>query len=843
MPDTTLIGVTRARHANALVVLITVLAVGLVWPPVARAQQNIQSESATFMFDIPAGSLDRALNSFAQRSGLSLAIDGALTAGKTSRGLQGRFNVKQALQRLLSGSGLAYRFVDGSTVTLVAVSQDEPITLSPILVVTGTKQGLSLQETQASVELFDETRIERGAFTSLDDVLQRTPNVSMNNVQTSFSIRGINQGGVGFAGTGATATVYVDGTPLSSDSQQGVQSLWDVQQVEILRGPQSTVQGRSALAGAIVINTKDPTYDWESRARLQAGNENVRRASGVVSGPIVEDQLAFRLAYDYQTYDGGVVEATTGIDQEFQDSRTLRGKLLIEPEAFPDLSVKLTAERIDTDFGEFNTIFAPVSFTDPSFSSFDPFDGETFTRVRLENTETDRFVLDIEYDLNDHWKLVSVNTYEDNLRDRRFGAPVGGSIRLDASPRETETLSSELRFAFDYDRLSGWLGAYYYESEGAEEQNFSASPGDFGFPSSPAGAVVTLASTRDTSTENYAVFGDLTYELNDRWALQFGARYDREKFEDSGSQGSVTSVPENCTIPSLGGAPCTALLPDGNEPGAPAEFSAFLPRVGIIHNFDSRRSLSFGIQRGYRAGGAVLRVVPSAGISELVSFDPEFVTNYELAFRSKSLDDKLTINANAFYTKWTDQQVNLPGPTGLATDSVVENVGESELYGLELTTDYQAAPNLNLFASLGLLHTEFTDFPFAEVAGEFENLDGNAFPTAPKTTAAFGVSYDHPSGVYTSWNVNYRSSQYSDVTNLKVNKVGSYTVVNARLGYRVADFDIYAYANNLFDKRVATSKTFATVNTATGAVATSANARFQVNEPRLVGIALEYAFE
>ncbi len=826
-----------------LVICITVCIGGVPSATQAREATSATTSQKRLRFDIPAGTLDSALSRFGQQSGLLISVDSALTSGLTSNELQGEYTARQALQRLLVGSGLDYRFIDDRTVTLMAARQEgPPLALSPILVVTGTKQGLSVQDTQTSVELFDEERIERDVLFSLDDVLQRTPNVSMQNVQTGYSIRGIGQDGVGFAGTGRTSTVYVDGVPLSFDSEQGQQSLWDVQQVEILRGPQSTVQGRNALAGAVVIKTNDPTYQWESRARLLAGTQDTRRASGVVSGPIVADQVAFRLAYDYQTYDGDVAEATTGIRQEFQDSRTLRGKLLIEPDAFPDLSVKLTLEHVDTDFGEFNTIFAPVSFTDPSFSDFDPFGGNTHTRVRLEEPETDKVVADIAYDLNDHWQLISVSTYEDHDRARVFGIPAGGDVRLDSSPAETETLSTELRLAFDYDRLSGWVGGYYYDSERSETSNFTAAPDDFGFPSVPAGATVTLTSERTTETENYAVFGDLTYELNDSWALTAGARYDEEKFSDSGNQGSVSADPANCTIPSFGDSPCTILFGANNQPGQPADFSAFLPRVGIIHNFDGRRSLSFGVQRGYRAGGSVVRLVPDLGISELVSFDPEYVTNYELAFRSQWLGDRLTFNANAFYTKWTDQQVTVSGPSGLPLDSVVVNAGESKLYGLELSSSFQASSSLDLFASLGLLRTEFTDFPFAQMTGEFENLAGNEFPTAPQTTAAAGINYDHPSGAYTSWNVSYRSSQFSDVTNLKVNKVSSYTLVNARVGYRSSGLDIYAYANNLFDKRVATSKTFATVNTGTGEVTPNGNARFQVNEPRQLGIAMEYRF-
>lgn len=828
--------------------------------PIAMAQEEPET-GATQGLILPSGPLGDTLLAINEAFGVPVIASEDVVEDKTSPSISGALTADEALQRALESTGLtAKQSPNGAYVIAVqtaatdtspqqTVAQVEAIDeprVEDAIVVTGTKQNLSLQQTQASVELFTEEQIEEEVLFSIDDVLLRTANVSVQNVQTGFSIRGVDQNGVGFTGTGRTSQLYVDGHPLSSRAQQGAQSLWDVGQVEVLRGPQSTVQGRNALAGAIIISTLDPTYDWEVRGRLQAASQETFKGSAAISGPIIEDQLALRIAYDYQTYDGGVEEVFSGIPQEFEDSTTLRGKLLVEPDVLPRLRLELTGEYVETEFGEFNTILAPVAGNDPAISQFDPFGGATFTRVRLEFPETTKFIANAEYELSDNWDLVGIATYEDNERFQQFGTPSAAQPDPDlfAATTLSETVSYELRAAFDYDRLSGWFGAYYFEDEEEFIQSFTIPVAIAPFPATPADSVIISNSTQLIETENRALFGEVRYAINDKWEVTLGARYDEEDFVDGGSQGTVESDPPDCVFDlGPGGAlPCALLLPSSGEPATPTTYDAFLPRGTVTYNFDPDKSLSFSIQRGYRAGGAIQRVVPEAGITEIVEFDPEFVTNYEVAYRSLWMDGRLTLNANAFFTDWTDQQVTVPGPSGFISDSVILNAGESEIYGLEVYTDYQATDDLNLFASIGLLETEFTDFPFASVPGEFENLAGNSFPAAPSLSGAVGANYENPNGYYASGSLSFRSSQDSEVANLDVNVVDGYTLANARIGYRFDNFNIYAFGNNLFDERFVTRKDFAAVNTGTGDVNFRNNARFQVNEPQIIGVGIDFEY-
>lgn len=825
---------------------------GLILLQAAAGQDSItDGSSAVFQFDIPRQPLIEALRTFTATTGVQVIVPQGDVRQTTSQPVGGSLTADAAINTLVADTGFQTSPIVDGTLSLSLMQGAEPQRPLPSrvdeIVVFGTKQDLTLQETQTSVELYTEQMMEERAFVSLDDILLRTPNVSAINAQTSFSIRGIGQSGVGFAGTGLTANVYVDGAPLTVNAQNGAQSLWDVGQVEVLRGPQSTVQGRNALAGALVMQTSDPTYDWEFRLRGQAASQETGRGSAVVSGPIVDQQLAFRLVVDYQTYDAGVVEVLTDTPQEFQDSYTYRGKLLFEPDALPGFRAELKLERVETDFGEFNTRFAPVPFDDPAIDDFDPYGNETYTRVRLEDSLTDIANLELRQAIGDHWTGIGQVTFEDQTRDQLFCGTAAGSCSLVGGPTTTEQYSAELRAAFDYDRIDGWIGAYYFDSDIERVLDISLPAAATGFPATPPDAVINARTVQAERIENYALFADVTFELNERWSVNIGARYDREDFFDSGQQGSVSSDPPDCTLDSpFGVIPCGAILPVASDPATPAEFSAFLPRGGLIYAFNEDRTLSFSIQRGYRAGGAELVAIEGADELVPIAFEPEFVTNYELAFRSQFLDRKLTLNANLFYLDWEDQQVTIPGPSGnpLAQDAFVDNVGESTVYGMEMSLNAQVSDEFELFAGLGLLESEFTEFPFAPLdpSGEFTDLSGNAFPAAPNVSASFGANYRHPSGFFANFNASYQGERESDVTNLAINKVDSYILANARVGFEFERVNVYAFANNLFDERFATRLEFAGINPSTGGLDVRPNARYQINEPQIVGLSVEIAY-
>lgn len=833
--------------ASAMVIAFTT--------PVALAQETAAAEQTLSLEAQPLGD---ALIEISDMFGVTVLATESMVAGKTAPTLSGTYSAQGAINALLAGSGLsASPNASGDFIVAEAAAQQDarrPSDTRPIpaveplvaetIIVTGTKQNLSLQDTQASVAVLSSQAIEEQAIFNLTDALLRTPNVSTATEVQELSIRGIGIAGVGQAGNGATANVYVDGAPASSSALQGAFNLWDVSQIEILRGPQSTVQGRNALAGAIIVQTADPEYEYGARVRARAGNNDHLQFSGAVTGPIIEDQVAFRLAADYREIDYGVTDANTGNPAFFEEDLTLRGKLLLEPSALPGLRVELNGQHIQSEGGADFSIFSPVLFSDPAFSDFDPFGDETFPQVSFREQEVSRGIIDASYLLSPNWEVIFLGTYEksEGARQRSTGF----------NENEQETYSFEFRTNFEYDRMRGWIGAYYFSEDTTSDNAFIVDLAANGLLTDPAGGIVTSLIAIDRQTDNYAFFADFTYDLTERLSINLGARYDIEDVTDSGNQGSTTVNVNPCTIPAFGGIPCAALFPTTTDPQLEADYSAFLPRGSIIYSLDDSQTISFSVQRGYRAGGASTESTPIG--AEIREFDPEFITNYELAYRSQWLDDRLVVNANVFFADWTDQQVRIRDQFA-GTTFFVLNAGSSETYGAEFSVAYEATEELDLFASLGLLETEFTDFPFAvDGAGvplpgdgvtvpvgdtQFANLAGNEFPAAPNVTASAGFNYDRADGLFLSANAAFTDAQFSDVENLEANETDSYVLVNGRAGYRFGGYEIALFANNLFDERFVTRQFLQGVTTNNNVVSIGdANGQFRVNTPRIFGVEL-----
>ncbi|MEM1196441.1 MAG: TonB-dependent receptor [Pseudomonadota bacterium] len=835
-------------------------------PTIAAAQANSPQQ-----IELPAQPLSQALAELARRYGIDFVAPQQLTRGKTAPRISGRMTAAQALDRLLAGSGLTYRRsrdgrfivakaqtnrtsnrqVEPSRSDQASQANDELESRDGPIIVTGTKQNQTIQDTQTSVTVITGEQAEERVIFDIEDLALRLPNISTAGEDAnSISIRGISVEGVSNVGSGVTANIYVDGTPSSGTASAGAFNLWDVGQVEVLRGPQSTTQGRNALAGAIVIQSADPEYEFGGKARVIIGNENNRQYSAAVTGPIIADQVAFRMSADYRELDFGVTNQIFDTRTRFQEALTLRGKLLVEPEFLPDLRLELIGEYSEVESGDLNRVTAPVPFGDPTFDDFDPFGNETFSGFEnFFDINTTRFIVDADYQLDENWSLKLLGTHEASDSDNDTGF-------LGTGLTEDRTYTAELRASFNYEGINGWIGGYFFDNSRDLTSGGVIPPNLIPFPLDPPDTILNLNSTSGIGTRNYALFGNLTFAVTERLTIDLGARYDWEDFESSGLSGSLNPDPEDCTIPAfvtflgLGGQPCTALAPliITGEPPAMTSFGAFLPRGSIIYDFDDDRSISFTIARGYRAGGVVQRIVITD--FSLQTFDPEFLTNYEFAFRSEWPDLGLTFNANIFYSDWTDQQVSIPGPTGGQFDFFTVNAGGSELYGAEFSAQLELTDRLELFGNAGLLWTEFTDFAFAvdengdpinQADPQFANLAGDSFNSAPRFNASFGISYDEPDGFFGNLNASYSDGQESSVPNLAANVTDSFFLVNARAGYRFGKFELALFANNLFDERTILRQLFTSVSPATGAIQED-GAQFVVNDPRLWGVEARVRF-
>lgn len=544
-------------------------------------------------------------------------------------------------------------------------TEDGTLMLAP-LTVTGEKTERSIMDTASSVAVFDDIELERRpSVRSTNDIFNIVPNVvSSETSNFAPAIRGIDgtgpaQGADAFiAGTRPRLNYQVDGRTLSyNESIFSDIDLWDVERVEVFRGPQSTLQGRNAIAGAIVVKTKDPTYFLEGAGRIVVGERNTRQASAAVSGPVVDNQIAVRLAVDAREKDHFVDFTPYPEDEDPGrfESLNIRGKVLIEPRNLPDLSALVTVNHVSHEAPQSGDVARPFDAQVPSTAMMPSFRTRNFGGIA-----------EVNYRFSDVWSLATVISATD-LRVNRY-APAGtGNLEINANEYVAEP---RLKFAFE--GISGFVGVHFFDN--SQDEVIDLGGGG--------------AFTDDTQTA--ALFAEAVVELSPALDLTLGGRLEREERDRVGAV-SVFAV-------------------DFHE-----TYEEFLPKASLAWHIDQNLTLGASIARGYNAGGAG---VTFAAPFTPYTYDPEYVVSYEVFSRASLADNRVILTGNLFYNEYEDLQLPFNLAPGAPIPSfVVRNADEAVTYGAEVGARWLATPGLELFANLGLLQTEITSYPGSGIEG------------------------------------------------------------------------------------------------------------------------------
>ena len=760
----------------------------------------------------------------------------------------------------------------------------------------GTKQELTLQEVDASVELFGDDRLDAERIVDLDDVLVRVPNVSSSGSSSNITIRGIGRNGATGSGQGVTSNVYIDGSPLSGTAlTRGVTSLWDTQQIEVLRGSQSSIQGRNALAGAIVVTTTEPTYEESGKFRLSYAENNTFQIAGAYGNSIIDNQLAFRVAADIQKTDGFIDSIFFDDNTDVEDRLLLRAKVLFEPEAIDDLTMKLTIDHNDIQVGNGSlSVQSNFDVTDSEYETFDAFDFVDSGTNARNDTQTTRVILDTHYAFSEHWSIKNILTHEMTEVDRLFGDRNQlAEMELYANNTFDESVNSfELRLTFDYDNISGVIGGYYFEAEDDQSRlneallnpQVALATSGFGFVTPADTAAIILTDNSTDTTNNTAFFAQVRMDLNEAFTLDLGIRYDDEQFDNTGSINVERTIsPDECvaTVPGfllgspapVANLPCTTLVdfvlgePAEGE-AQTAKYNAWLPKATLTYKLNDDHSVFASAQQGYRAGGSYFTLIASpdglGSVQTIKTYDPEYLNTFEVGSRSTFSDGEIIFNTNIFHSKYEDQQVSLPGDNlANSQDDLIVNAAQSTISGVELSLQYFISQQFDVYTSLGLLNSEFDDFPFAEI-GEFSNLAGNKLPGSAEISASISANWKSENGLFANVSAFYTAEKFSDTENLSnsdiyqvaidsgisenvaknlTEEVDSYINVNLRFGYEMDDITLYGFITNVFDEEVITSVDIAGVEQASGQVSLATGGLFtRILAPRTMGIGLDYSF-
>ena len=693
------------------------------------------------------------------------------------------------------------------------------------IIVTGEKSNRTLQETATSVAVTTPERIRQENIQTIQDVYNRTANVSETYGAAGFTIRGISNTGVGAGGNADTASVYVDGAPISREALfGGPTDLWDVGQIEILRGPQSTIQGLNALAGAIVITTRDPsTTAYSADARILWTDQEDRTFSAAAGGPIIPGELGFRVSAERRADRGVIKNVTRGGHDDSLRTLNLRAKLRWTPIALPGFEAQASYNRVRRDGGylyEYARTDVP-DFYDHRISTGD--------QPSRGNVKSDIAVLNLRYEITPELRLSSVTSYNRVVSHATIDTDgTAQNLQVVNNLHRYKTWTEEVRLNYDGERLSGVLGAWAYQRKGGlaafNQLNINTPTGTIsallqggGLPAATANQIAAAYSAvlpvipvqyegyQPQTVRTAALFGDGRLKVTDRLSLIAGFRYDHEKNRYTAE--SIATFTGTLPSPAAFGALAPAIVQinqgvlglvaaaSSARATNARTFDAFLPKAGISMDWTPDLTTAFTIQRAYRSGGSSQN--PARAL--LVAYDPEYSWNYEGSLRSQWLDRRLTLNANVFYFKWKDQQTNVFfGTTEFDYNTV--NAGKSHLYGFEVEAQGRLSDAVDAYVSLGHVRTKFDDFDLPTGTTGSVDLAGSEFPYAARWTLAGGVNAKL-GRVAGNLNASYRGPVYSDVGVTQVqSRLPGRTVVNARLGYDAGRWSAFVFARNLLDE-------------------------------------------
>ena len=638
--------------------------------------------------------------------------------------------------------------------SLSAYAENNTITLDEITVV-GEKFERNQSTTGSSTSVVTADQLKREAnLLATTQLLKRDVNILDTGLGNDLpTVRGVDGSGpaVGavafFAGSRPRLNMQIDGRTSSyNELAFGTKSLWDMKQIEIYRGAQSYAQGRNAIAGAVVMTSNDPTQEWEGAAKLNMGNHRLAQTAALISGPVVKDELAFRLSVDHQQRETSVDLPhydPVGNPRWFKATNT-RAKLLWTPSALPDLYSRLTFNHLNARAPQSETELQPNS---PRYTPERP----------VFQTRSASTIWDIGYQLSEHWKWENKLVYTHFIHNRKTTSPFNTALppnrrgvpaRVDGNEFQIEPIVK-----YESEKYRGLFGLFYFNAK--QDESVTMLNGRI--------ARTPITTNFNDKTKTKAAFGEITFTPDIPFELTLSARYEQEHHQRKGKS-AMFSINRD------------------------KKYNVFLPKADIAWKINDDQRLGFKVGKGYNPGGAgVTFGVPYTSYE----YDAEYVWNYELYHRWTSADKRLRINSNLFYNDYKDMQLPFTlGPNSI----VIRNADKVVTYGAEINTEWQATEKLALNAGIGMLKTDIKRYPNS-------GIEGNKLARAPSFSGKVGANYRLLDHLEIGTNYSYNSSYYSTADNLANGKVGHYDQLDVYLAYDFKHARITLYADNVLNSR------------------------------------------
>jgi iron complex outermembrane receptor protein len=623
------------------------------------------------------------------------------------------------------------------------------------IIVTAQKRSESVQQVPIAITAVGGDTLLRAGISGTDAIQKVAPGLNIATVGSGFvSYIYIRGGGTNQLDIGADPSVayYVDEIYIGGTA--GLQfDLFDIDHVEVLKGPQGTLFGRNAASGAISIVTKRPASVLEGYASLEAGNYGHVVARSGITGPLAGDSLFYRVAVGSKHHDA-YVKDLNGVEDPGHLS-SLSGRAQIEWRGI-GARLLITGEGFRSRNGQTGQFFSTAlktSVLTPAASAAFPSPGEDFYhhyyRPGFENQDLWSLSGRLEADVS-FGEFTAITAYRNNHFSRSQDyTPGADALRLDTDER-ARTFSQEVRIVSHADQRLRWLaGLYFYHASQSMIYD------------QIAGATFVVPPVRNTVrrddarlvTDSYAAFGQVSYDVLDNLTLIAGLRYMLDKKR---STRTLSTMPATAT---------SNFQVDRRD-----EWHAFTPALTVQYHATPEVMIYASYRRGFKSGGYQPAPVASRALGD-TPFNPEHVDSYEVGLKSSFFGRRLTLNIDAFLSKIRDQQILQTVPDGTGVINVVSNAGSTTAKGVELSVKARPVAGFNVSADITYQQAQFDRYSTL-VNSAPTDYSGNTQLRSPDVAAAIGADYDidlEDAGKLTlGGQYSYRSKIFYTVANLTV---------------------------------------------------------------------------
>lgn len=701
-----------------------------------------------------------------------------------------RLSTRKALLTvlLLTGSALAAQPALAADDALANTTpQDGSASSVGDIVVTATRRESRLQSTPVALSVIGSSDIAAHNTVTARDLAGQIPGffIAQSGITPStqiFYIRGIGNSDPIFD---PAVAVYIDDTYLPR-AINGMTDLTDIERVEMLRGPQGTLFGQNAAAGAIRYITKAPTEKFTLKADAAYGSFNTAQLHGYVSGALIPGVLSASLAVAHDQHEGYTWNPTINRRVNDQDTTGGRFKLLFTPTSKFKALITLDG-TVDHSSTAYYTPVQPIiggTLANPVYGAYQA-NTSFASQLPLNKSWTSGASAKLSYELNSHLTIHSISSLrrfaQDPVNYNNDGQPLVAyssavpqlvQISNNLIKYHEKEFTQELQLQGQYGPVDFTGGLYYlYEDFSSDRIGYVVSAS-----AASANPANPFDQVGDTRTHNYAAYLQGNVKVTDKLTFTLGGRYATQK-----RQFTFAGITQDF---------------NGNTIASAANFTYqgskvwrnFTPKVGVSYQITPTIFTFASVAKGVDAGGFNNR---ATSLASALPYDQETVTTYEGGFKTDWLNHRLRINATGFYNDYRNLQAtaSVISPTNNTLVSARSNAPKAHTAGFELETTAQPTNRLTANANASYLLTRYDNFPNAggTTTATLISVTGNQLPFSPRWQLSGGATWrvpvNVPGEVSLNTNATYETSYYSDVYNYKQARVGAQAYLNAGISY------------------------------------------------------------